>query len=224
MLVVVAVAASALVVIAASCCCRLLFLLSLPLLLLCLLFLLLLLLLLLFLLLLLLLSLLLFLAARASAAAWGGAISWLACAETRVLALWPLDKKFGFLFSHRYLRYFLQKKARIWHTALSNNMLASSFRIVFFGVFCVCRISIVFCSVWAISRLSAHAGFDLQFSFFSVRGDFSESSCAVWWCGAVVGGVGGVFSFCFLHLLVLFGGVVRCGRGGGGWGGVGGGG
>ena len=104
-------------------------------------------------------------------------------------------------------------------------MLASSFRIVFFGVFCVCRISIVFCSVWAISRLSAHAGFDLQFSFFSVRGDFSESSCAVWWCGAVVGGVGGVFSFCFLHLLVLFGGVVRCGRGGGvgGVGGVGGG-
>ena len=51
-----------------------------------------------------------------------------------------------------------------------------------------------------------------------MRGDFSESSCAVWWCGAVVGGVGGVFSFCFLHLLVLFGGVVRCGRGGG-WGG-----
>ena len=161
-------------------------------------------------------------AARASAAAWGGAISWLACAETRVLALWPLDKKIGFLFSHRYLRYFLQKKARIWHTALSNNMLASSFRIVFFGVFCVCRISIVFCSVWAISRLSAHAGFDLQFSFFSVRGDFSESSCAVWWCGAVVGGVGGVFSFCFLHLLVLFGGVVRCGRGGGVGGGGGG--
>ena len=117
---------------------------------------------------------------------------------------------------------FSTKKARIWHTALSNNMLASSFRIVFFGVFCVCRISIVFCSVWAISRLSAHAGFDLQFSFFSVRGDFSESSCAVWWCGAVVGGVGGVFSFCFLHLLVLFGGVVRCGRGGGGggWGGA----
>ena len=165
---------------------------------------------------------LLLLAARASAAAWGGAISWLACAETRVLALWPLDKKFGFLFSHRYLRYFLQKKARIWHTALSNNMLASSFCIVFFGVFCVCRISIVFCSVWAISRLSAHAGFALQFSFFSVRGDFFESSCAVWWCGAVVGGVGGVFSFCFLHLLVLFGGVVRCGRGGG-WGGWGGG-
>ena len=65
---------------------------------------------------------------------------------------------------------------------------------------------------------------------------FSSSSCAVWWCGAVVGGGvwggwgGGlmtsmrmrlVFSFCFLHLLVLFGGAVR--SWGGGWGGVGGG-
>ena len=52
--------------------------------------------------------------------------------------------------------------------------------------------------------------------------------CLVVWCGAVVGGGWGwglmtsmrmrlVFSFCFLHL--LFGGVVRCGRGGGGGGG-----
>ena len=68
---------------------------------------------------------------------------------------------------------------------------------------------------------------------------FSSSSCAVWWCGAVVGGgvggVGGVggglmtsmrmrlvFSFCFLHLLVLFGGAVRSWGGGGGGGGGGG--
>ena len=44
----------------------------------------------------------------------------------------------------------------------------------FFSVFsCVCRISIGFCSVLAISRLSAHAGFDLHLSFKSVRGDFS---------------------------------------------------
>ena len=53
--------------------------------------------------------------------------------------------------------------------------------------------------------------------------------CLVVWCGAVVGGgVGGglmtsmrmrlVFSFCFLHLLVPFGGAVRS-WGGGGWGG-----
>ena len=46
-------------------------------------------------------------------------------------------------------------------------MLSSPFRIVFFGVFlCVC----VCVCVLAISRLSAHAGFDLHLSFNSVRG------------------------------------------------------
>ena len=38
------------------------------------------------------------LAARASAAAWGGAISWLACAAARVLALCSPETELGFCF------------------------------------------------------------------------------------------------------------------------------
>ena len=135
----------------------------------------------------------------------------------------PWTKNLGFLFSHRYLRYFLQKKARIWHTALSNNMLASSFRIVFFGVFCVCRISIVF--LQCLGHLS---------TFLHMPA--STCSSLSFLCAVI-----------FLNLLVLFGGAVRswevwevfflfvffiflcclvvwCGAVvGGGWGGVGGG-
>ena len=40
----------------------------------------------------------LFSAARASAAAWGGAISWLACAEARVLTLCSPETELGFCF------------------------------------------------------------------------------------------------------------------------------
>ena len=79
-----------------------------------------------------------------------------------------------------------------------------------------------FCSVLAISRLSAHAGFDLHLSFNSVLGGLGRR-----------GGDGGggvmttsmrlrlVFSFSFSfvdHLLLLGYVVVRCSGGGGGGG------
>ena len=101
---------------------------------------------------------LLLLAARASAAAWGGAISWLACAEARVLALCSPETELGFCFRIGICGVFEQKKRRNRRAALSKNMLSSPFRIVFFGVFLCVAFRIGFCSVFADSRLSAHAG------------------------------------------------------------------
>ena len=116
------------------------------------------------LLLLLLLVLLLLLAARASAAVRGVSISWLACAETRVLALCSPEIELEFSVCIGYLRCFLAKKCNNRRAALSKIMLSCPFRIVFFGVFlCVSHFASVYCSVFAISRLFAHASFDLHF-------------------------------------------------------------
>ena len=123
-------------------------------------------------------------AARASAAAWGGAISWLACAETRVLALWPLDKKFGFLFSHRYLRYFLQKKPAFGTlhcpTTCSPHPFASCFSVF--------SVSVAFPSFFAV--------FGPSLDFLHMPA--STCSSLSFLCAVI-----------FLNLLVLFGGAVR---------------
>ena len=156
----------------------------------------------------------LFLAARASAAAWGGAISWLACAETRVLALWPLDKKLGFLFSHRYLRYFLQKKPAFGTlhcpTTCSPHPFASCFSVFsvsvafpsFFAVFgpsldflhmpaSTCSSLSFLCAVIFLNLLVLFGGavrswevWEVFFLFVF----FIFLCCLVVWCGAVVGG------------------------------------
>ena len=97
--------------------------------------------------LLLLLLLLLLFAARASADARGVSISWLACAETRVLALCSPEIYFEtlrFLFSLVFA-VFSSKKCNKRRAALSKFMLSCPFRIVFFGVFlCVSHFALVF--------------------------------------------------------------------------------
>ena len=122
---------------------------------------------------LLLLVLLLLLAASASAAARGGAISLLACAETRVLALCSPEIELAFCFRMGFGGVFCNKTQNSRRAALYKNMLSSPFRIVFVRCFpvcvCVCRISYRSLQYFADSRLSAHAGFDLHLSFSSVR-------------------------------------------------------
>ena len=101
-------------------------------------------------------------------------------------------------------------------------MLRSPISHRFFRCFplCVCvAFRIGFCNVLAISRLSAHAGFDLHLSFNSVLG-----------FGGGDGGVGGwgddvhaACDLCFLFLLLttfFCYVVVRCSGGEGGGGGV----
>ena len=63
----------------------------------------------------------------------------------------------GFVFASVFA-VFSSKKRRNRRAALSKNMLSSPFRIVFFGVFLCVAFRIGFCSVFADSRLSAHAG------------------------------------------------------------------
>ena len=112
---------------------------------------------------------LLLLAARACAAARGASISWLARAETRVLALSSPEIYFEISFVG-ICGVFSKKNA---HTAACTGpKTCSAVRFAsFFRCFPVCvafRIGI--CSVLAISRLSAHASFDLHLFLNSVRG------------------------------------------------------
>ena len=118
----------------------------------------------------LLLLLLLLLAARVSAAARGASISWLARAETRVLALSSPEIYFEISVFVGICGVFSKKNA---HTAACTGpKTCSAVRFAsFFRCFPVCvafRIGI--CSVLAISRLSAHASFDLHLFLNSVRG------------------------------------------------------
>ena len=112
----------------------------------------------------------------------------------------------GFVFASVFA-VFSSKKCHNRRAALSKNMLSSPFRIVFFRCFPVSvAFRIGFCSVLAISRLSAHAGFHLHLSFNSVRG-FGGRPCDCDLC------------FLFLLLTTFFCYVVvRCsgGEGGGG--------
>ena len=95
------------------------------------------------------------------------------CWHVLKLEFWhfPLPKFIlRFLFSSVFA-VFLAKKCHKRRAALSKNLLGCPFRICFFRCFPVCvafRIGI--CSVVAISRLSAHASFDLHSSFNSLRG------------------------------------------------------
>ena len=92
-------------------------------------------------LLLLFLLLLLLLAARASAAARGVSISWLACAETRVLALSSPEIALRFLFLSVFA-VFLTKKSRKRRPALSKKPARRSVSHRFCSVFsCLCRLS-----------------------------------------------------------------------------------
>ena len=110
-------------------------------------------------------------------------------------------KKIEFCFRIGICGVFCKKKSRIWHTALSKNMLSSPFRIVFFGVFLCVAFRIGFCSVFADSRLSAHAGScRLQLAFVFQL------------CAGVRGGMGGggdnvhanaACVFCFLLLFPM---------------------
>ena len=112
----------------------------------------------------------------------------------------------GFVFASVFA-VFSSKKCHNRRAALSKNMLSSPFRIVFFRCFPVSvAFRIGFCSVLAISRLSAHAGFHLHLSFNSVRG-FGGRPCDCDLC------------FLFLLLTTFFCYVVvRCSGGeGGGW-------
>ena len=70
----------------------------------------------------------------ASAAARGGAIPLLACAETRVLAFAHPELGFASAFAW-VLRCFIAKKCPSRRAALCKNVLTSTFRIVFVGVF-----------------------------------------------------------------------------------------
>ena len=87
----------------------------------------------------------------------GGAIPLLACAETRVLALCSPGIELCFCFRPP--------------GCTVQNVLTSAFRIVFVRCF---PVRVAFCigfySIFADSRLSAHAGLDLHFSFSSVWG------------------------------------------------------
>ena len=106
--------------------------------------------------------LLLLLAARASAAARGASISWLARAETRVLALSSPEIYFEISVFVGICGVF-SKKTRTRRPALVQKPARRSVSHRFFRCFPVCvafRIGI--CSVLAISRLSAHASFDLH--------------------------------------------------------------
>ena len=73
-------------------------------------------------------------AARAFAAGRGVSISWLTCAETRVLALSSPDIEFEISVFVGICGVF-GKKCRKRRPALSKNLLGGGFRIVFFGVF-----------------------------------------------------------------------------------------
>ena len=84
--------------------------------------------------------------ARASAAARGGAMSGLACAETRVLAHSSPGSEFALFFSHRFLRCVL-KKLRHLAGCTVQEISELSCSHLFVGVFYVFRISHRFCSV-----------------------------------------------------------------------------
>ena len=113
----------------------------------------------------------LLLAALPSAAARGVAISLLACAETRVVALCSPGIEFAFCFRIGFCGCSLTKKCASRRAALHKKMPSFPFRIVFSGVFlCVSHFASVFCGVFADSRLFAHASLDLHLSFSSVRG------------------------------------------------------
>ena len=117
------------------------------------------------------LLLLLLLAARASAAARGASISWLARAETRVLALSSPEIYFEISVFVGICGVKKKRKTRTRRPALVQKPARRSVSHRFFLCFPVCvafRIGI--CSVLAISRLSAHASFDLHLFLNSVRG------------------------------------------------------
>ena len=84
--------------------------------------------------------LLLLLAARASAAAWGGAISWLACAEARVLALCSPETELDFVFASLFAVFSSKKTPQPARcTVQKHAQLSISHR--FFRCFPACRIS-----------------------------------------------------------------------------------
>ena len=116
------------------------------------------------------LLLLLLLAARASAAARGVAVSWLACAETRVLALSSPEIYFEISVFVGICGVFNKKMPQTAGCTVQKPARRSVSH-PFFRCYPVCvafRIGI--CSVLAISRLSAHTSFDLHSSFNSLRG------------------------------------------------------
>ena len=76
-----------------------------------------------------------FLAARASAGARGASISWLARAETRVLALSSPEIYFEISVFVGICGVFSKKKRAHGGLHWSKNLLGGPFRIVFFGVF-----------------------------------------------------------------------------------------
>ena len=84
-----------------------------------------------------------------------GAIPGLACAETRVLARSSPGLEFAFVcvcvFSHRFLLRFI-KNCATWQATLYKKKLSCPFRVGFFGVFYVFRVSHGFCGVCADSR------------------------------------------------------------------------
>ena len=95
----------------------------------------------------------------ASAAARGGAISGLACAETRVLARSSRGIEFAFCF-----------RIGFWGGKLHCiQELSNSHRIFRSFPMCV-AFRIGFCSVFADSRLFAHASLDFHLYFSSVQG------------------------------------------------------
>ena len=120
--------------------------------------------------LLLLLLLLLLLVARASAATRGGAISGLACAETRVLSRSSPGVEFVF-FSHRFVCGVFSKRLRHLVGYTVQEQLSCPFRIVIFWCFLMCvEFRIGFCCDFADSRLFAHASLDFHWYVSSVQG------------------------------------------------------
>ena len=102
-------------------------------------------------------------AARAFAAGRGVSISWLTCAETRVLALSSPDIEFEISVFVGICGVF-GKKCRKRRPALSKNLLGGGFRIVFFGVFLsVSPFRIGICSV--LAHLSTFCTCQLRLAF-----------------------------------------------------------
>ena len=103
----------------------------------------------------------------------GGAIPLLACAETRVLALCSPGIELCFCFRIGFCGVLEQKSVPAAGLHCAKTCWPLHFA-SFFPVFsCVC-VCVAFCigfySIFADSRLSAHAGLDLHFSFSSVWG------------------------------------------------------
>ena len=112
---------------------------------------------------------LLLLAAVASAAARGGAIPVLACAETQVLALSSPAIELCFCFRIGFAVIYSKKVCQPAAAVQKHVELCISH--LFVRCFPVCvAFRIGFYSIFADSRLSAHAGFDLHLSFSSVWG------------------------------------------------------